>query len=136
MPWLYRRAGSQQSQARPGARRRRRHMDIADWLKGLGLAQYAAAFLENDITEAVLPKLTGEDLKDLGVATVGHRRMLLDAIAASTADSKAPDVTATPTPGPEPQAERRQLTVMFCDLVDSTALSARLDPEDMREVVG
>ncbi len=111
-------------------------MDIADWLKGLGLAQYAAAFRENDITEALLPKLTGEDLKDLGVATVGHRRMLLDAIAASTADSKAPDVAAGPTPGPEPQAERRQLTVMFCDLVGSTALSARLDPEDLRAVIG
>ena len=111
-------------------------MDIADWLKGLGLAQYAAAFRENDITEALLPKLTGEDLKDLGVATVGHRRMLLDAIAALTADSKAPDAAAGPTPGPEPQAERRQLTVMFCDLVGSTALSARLDPEDLRAVIG
>ena len=111
-------------------------MDIADLLKGLGLAQYAAAFRENDITEALLPKLTGEDLKDLGVATVGHRRMLLDAIAASTADSKAPDFAAGPTPGPKPQAERRQLTVMFCDLVGSTALSARLDPEDLRAVIG
>ena len=111
-------------------------MDIADWLKGLGLAQYAAAFRENDITEALLPKLTGEDLKDLGVATVGHRRMLLDAIAASTADGKAPDAATARTPGPEPQAERRQLTVMFCDLVGSTALSARLDPEDLRAVIG
>ena len=110
-------------------------MDIADWLKGLGLAQYATAFRENDITEVLLPKLTGEDLKDLGVATVGHRRMLLDAIAASTADRKAPDAAAAPTPGPEPQAERRQLTVMFCDLVGSTALAARLDPEDLRGLI-
>ena len=106
-------------------------MDIADWLRGLGLAQDAAAFRENDITGVDLPKLTWEDLKDIGVATVGHRRTLLDAIAASSATQGA-DAAAPPTPGPEPQAERRQLTVMFCDLVGSTALSARLDPEDLR----
>ncbi len=155
-------------------------MDIAGWLKGLGLAQYAAAFRENDISEALLPKLTGEDLKDLGVATVGHRRMLLDAIAALGASDAPPALRPSiapaggsplPTPGtpapvsstgqalagahglnpwaegPRPGApplagegrvgaERRQLTVMFCDLVGSTALSARLDPEDLRAVIG
>src|ERR1700758_4250659 len=111
-------------------------MDIAAWLRSLGLERYEPPFRENDITEALLPKLTGEDLKDLGVATVGHRRVLLDAIAAATADSKAPDAAATPTPGPEPQAERRQLTVMFCDLVGSTALAVRLDPEDLRGIIG
>ncbi len=108
-------------------------MDIAAWLASLGLAQYAAAFAKNDITEALLPKLTGEDLKDLGVTSIGHRRLLLDAIATLTA---APGVAVAPPATPEPQAERRQLTVMFCDLVGSTALSARLDAEDLRAVIG
>ena len=108
-------------------------MDIAAWLGSLGLPQYAAAFAENDITEALLPKLTGEDLKDLGVTSIGHRRLLLDAIATLTA---APGIAVAPPAPPEPQAERRQLTVMFCDLVGSTALSARLDPEDLRAVIG
>src|SRR5271169_1832556 len=112
-------------------------MDIADWLKGLGLAQYAAAFRENDITEAVLPELTAEDLKDLGVGSVGHRRVLLKAIAALGASSSpSPPEAAAASAAPPAEAERRQLTVMFCDLVGSTALSARLDPEDMREVIG
>src|SRR5215467_12446533 len=97
---LCRRAGSRQSQARPAARRRRRRMDIADWLKGLGLAQYAAAFCENDITEALLPELTGEDLKDLGVGSVGHRRTLLKAIAALRGD--APQYVAEPEPAAAP----------------------------------
>jgi class 3 adenylate cyclase/tetratricopeptide (TPR) repeat protein len=73
---------------------------------------------------------------DLAAPSIGHRRMLLDAIAALTAESKGSDGAATPSPAPEPQAERRQLTVMFCDLVGSTALSARLDPEDLRAVIG
>jgi hypothetical protein len=86
------------------------------------------------ISEALLPKLTAEDLKDLGVTSIGHRRMMLDAIAALSA---APTVAvAPPTPAPQPQAERRQLTVMFCRLVGSTALSARLDAEDLRAVIG
>jgi class 3 adenylate cyclase len=108
-------------------------MDVAAWLEGLGLAQYAAAFAENDITEALPPKLTGEDLDDLGVTLIGHRRILLDAIAVLTVGSSVP--VAPPAPAPEPQAERRQLTVLFCDLVGSTALSARLDPEDLRAVI-
>src|SRR5262249_36640150 len=112
-------------------------MDIADWLAGLGLAQYAAAFRENDITEALLPELTAEDLKDLGVGSVGHRRSLLKAIAALRSDP--PRYVAETEPDAAPTrsaAERRPLTVMFCDLVGSTALSARLDPEDLRAVIG
>src|SRR5262245_5786287 len=112
-------------------------MDIADWLAGLGLAQYANAFRENDITEALLPELTADDLKDLGVGSVGHRRSLLKAIAALRSDP--PRYVAETEPAAAPAggaAERRQLTVMFCDLVGSTALSARLDPEALRAVIG
>src|SRR6266851_1426063 len=112
-------------------------MDIAEWLRGLGLEQYEPAFRANEIDARVLPSLTAEDLKDLGVGLVGHRRRLLDAIAAL--GSPLPH---TPPPAPPAgegrvgvEAERRQLTVMFCDLVGSTELSARLDPEDLREVI-
>jgi class 3 adenylate cyclase len=113
---------------------------ITDWLHGLGLEQYIAAFRENDIDAAVLPRLTAEDLRELGVASVGHRRRLLDAITALGAPAPAADVSGLPakttvTLEPKGDAERRQLTVMFCDLVDSTALAARLDPEDLREVI-
>jgi class 3 adenylate cyclase/tetratricopeptide (TPR) repeat protein len=114
-------------------------MDVADWLKGLGLAQYAAAFRENDITQTLLPELTADDLKDLGVSTVGHRRTILKAIASlslETASSPSALGSQPPVAASEPRAERRQLTVMFCDLVGSTALSARLDPEDLRAVIG
>src|SRR5215470_18002469 len=115
-------------------------MDLGGWLRSLGLGQYEAAFRENEIDDTVLPSLTAEDLKDLGVSIVGHRRKLLDAIAASRADanSNAPPSEALPPVGRSAKdaAERRQLTVMFCDLVGSTALSARLDPEDMREIIG
>src|SRR6266516_4888026 len=114
-------------------------MDVGSWLRGLGVGQYEAAFRENAIDDTVLPNLTAEDLKDLGVGIVGHRRKLLDAIAALRADAsaKAPrpealpaaDITAKDT------AERRQVTVMFSDLVGSTALSVRMDPEDLREVI-
>ena len=107
-------------------------MDIAAWLHGLGLAQYETAFRENAIDSALLPNLTAEDLKDLGVILVGHRRRLLDAIAALRAESVAPPTADSAGSAPE----RRQLTVMFCDLVGSTPLSARLDPEDLREIVG
>src|SRR5215469_1091782 len=112
-------------------------MDIAAWLDSLGLGQYEQAFRENEIDERVLPNLTAEDLKDLGVKLVGHRRRLLDAIGAL--GTSAPVVLAnagTVETAPRSDAERRQLTVMFCDLVDSTALSARLDPEDLRDVIG
>jgi class 3 adenylate cyclase len=108
-------------------------MDVAAWLRGLGLERYAAAFRDNEIDWEAVPKLTAEDLKDLGVVLGGHRRKLLEAIAALRGESgpqrpAADHVASTP--------ERRQLTVMFCDLVGSTALSARLDPEDLREVIG
>jgi len=106
-------------------------VDIAAWLRGLGLEQYEAAFRANEIDAGVLPSLTAEDLRDLGVTLVGHRRRLLDAIAAL-----APKPAALADLAARAAAERRQLTVMFCDLVGSTALSARLDPEDLREVIG
>jgi class 3 adenylate cyclase/predicted ATPase len=112
-------------------------MDVGAWLRSLGLERYEAAFRENEIDETVLPALTAEDLKDLGVVVVGHRRKLLDAIAALRADAKAPlpDVDLTIDRLPKEDAERRQVTVMFSDLVGSTALSARMDPEDLREVI-
>ena len=114
-------------------------MDIGGWLRSLGLERYEAAFRENEIDETVLPSLTAEDLKDLGVGIVGHRRKLLDAIAVlrAYASAKAPTAEAPPTLSKSPQdtAERRQVTVMFSDLVGSTALSARMDPEDLREVI-
>ena len=117
-------------------------MDVVVWLRSLGLEEYEAAFRENKINERVLPNLTQEDLKEIGVGPVGHRRILLEAIAALRADgsAKAPSVDPTPSPArpslaAEDRAERRQVTVMFCDLVGSTALSARMDPEDLREVI-
>src|ERR1700756_3177134 len=114
-------------------------MDIADWLKGLGLQQYELSFRENDIDADVLPGLTSEDLKDLGVTVVGHRRKLLMAAAALRGGgpaSAAPGKATGAHAAGEPQAERRQLTVMFCDLVGSTALSTKLDPEDLRSIIG
>ena len=117
-------------------------MDIVFWLRGLGLGKYEAVFRENDIDETVLPGLTEEHLKQLGVASIGHRVKLLDAIAAlrDDASGKAPPADVATTSGvlsvsPEDRAERRQVTVMFSDLVGSTALSARMDPEDLREVI-
>ena len=114
-------------------------MDIGGWLRSLGLDRYEAAFRENEIDDTVLPTVTAEDLKDLGVGIVGHRRKLLDAIAVlrAYASAKAPTAEAPPTLPKSPQdtAERRQVTVMFSDLVGSTALSARMDPEDLREVI-
>jgi class 3 adenylate cyclase len=117
-------------------------MDIVVWLRSLGLGKYEALFRENDIDETILPNLTAEDLKELGVASLGHRRKLLDAIAAlrNDASGKPPSVepattSSTPSAHPEDRAERRQVTVMFSDLVGSTALSGRMDPEDLREVI-
>jgi len=117
-------------------------MDIVVWLRSLGLGKYEAAFRENDIDETVLPNLTAEDLKELGVTALGHRRKLLDAIAAlrNNASGKTPSTDAAtassaPSVSPEERAERRQVRVMFSDLVGSTALSARMDPEDLREVI-
>ena len=110
------------------------------WLRSLGLGKYEAAFRENEIDETVLPSLTHETLKELGVTAVGHRLKLLDAIAALRSEGKPSAVdpattSSAPSAYPEDRAERRQVTVMFSDLVGSTALSARVDPEDLREVI-
>jgi class 3 adenylate cyclase len=117
-------------------------MDVVVWLRGLGLGKYEAAFRENEIDETVLPTLTHENLKELGVTALGHRLKLLDAITALRADTSAKaasgDATMAPSAlrvAPEDRAERRQVTVMFSDLVGSTALSASMDPEDLREVI-
>jgi predicted ATPase/class 3 adenylate cyclase len=112
--------------------------DIAAWLERVGLGQHAELFRANDITAAVLPELTDEDLRQLGLS-LGHRRLLLKAIndraqAASEA-ALLPPASAGEATILRPEAERRQLTVMFVDLVGSTALAARLDPEDMRAVI-
>jgi class 3 adenylate cyclase len=114
-------------------------MDIGRWLRSLGLERYEAAFRDNEIDDSVLPTITAEDLKDLGVDVVGHRRKLLNAIAALRTDAGAMQPT-TESPSkaetlPQDTAERRQVTVMFSDLVGSTALSAQMDPEDLREVI-
>ena len=110
-------------------------MDLAAWLKGLGLERYVPAFSENDIDAEILPKLTADDLVGLGVTSIGHRRKLLDAIAALGSEGSVPVPRARRLNAPA-GAERRQLTVLFCDLVGSTALASRLDPEDLREVLG
>ena len=115
--------------------------DIAQWLEGLGLGQYAQAIADNDIDFEVLPRLTEDDFRDVGLS-IGHRRRLQAAIQQLSAASPNVDVSSDSHPlVPEEnvvltEAERRQLTVMFCDLVGSTALSARLDPEDMRAIIG
>jgi hypothetical protein len=112
-------------------------MDIAAWLKELDLAQYAAAFRDNAIEAEILPDLTDTDLEKLGVL-LGHRKRLLRAIAALAEAGAAASPKGRPGeafPAAPAAAERRQLTVMFCDLVGSTALSARLDPEELREVI-
>ena len=116
-------------------------MDAVVWLRSLGLGKYEAAFRENEIDETVLPTLTADDLKDLGVAALGDRRKLLDAIAALRTDERkasSADIATTsraPRVSPEDRAERRHVTVMFSDLIGFTALSGRIDPEDLREVI-
>ena len=108
-------------------------MDIGEWLRSLGLERYEPAFRENEIDWEALPRVTVEDLKDLGVVLGSHRRKLIDAIATL---GGSPPVGVAEPPIARAEVERRQLTVMFCDLVGSTALSARFDPEDLREIVG
>jgi class 3 adenylate cyclase/predicted ATPase len=117
-------------------------MDVAAWLQELGLAQYQAAFASHDIDTTILPDLTAEDLINVGVTSIGHRRRLLTAIAAlsgsTAAEHAAPPVAAPASPmasASGSDAERRQLTVMFCDIVGSTALSTRFDPEDLRDII-
>jgi len=107
---------------------------VADWLASIGLSEYAQRFADNAIDLSVICDLTEQDLKELGVL-LGHRRKLLRAIAELDGVAPAPTKTAT-KPELRDEAERRQLTVMICDLVGSTALSARLDPEDLRRVIG
>ena len=114
-------------------------MDVGAWLRGLGLGQYEGTFRDSEIEADVLPELTESDLEKLGLP-LGPRKRVLKAIAnlnettASGAARLPPPGVARPSPA-EDTAERRQLTVMFCDLAGSTALSARLDPEDMRQVI-
>jgi len=120
-------------------------VDISTWLHGIGMQQYEQAFRDNAIDEEVLRELTTDDLRDLGVNLVGHRRKLLAAIAVLRSVvpvSGVPSASIEPKrhgqdTGAQPrEAERRQVTVMFCDLVGSTPLSARLDPEDLRGIIG
>jgi len=106
---------------------------IAEWLVSIGLSEYAQRFADNGIDLSVIRDLTEQDLKDLGVV-LGHRRRILRAIAELDGVAPAPTETA-PEPPLRDAPERRHLTVMICDLVGSTALSARLDPEDMRAVI-
>src|SRR6202042_1892495 len=122
-------------------------VDVASWLRNLGLERYQAAFHENDVDAEVLPTLTAEELKDIGVSSIRHRRRLLEAIAAlrpkSVPDEAPTRVSSSPvsadaserSDASETTAERRPLSVMFCDLIGSTALSSRLDAEDLREVI-
>jgi class 3 adenylate cyclase len=119
-------------------------MDVAAWLRGLGLERYLVAFRHNEIDWGVLPRLTSDDLREIGVVAIGHRRRLLDAIAALSAETPTVGSPESPLHNPPPrvgegrmgpEAERRQLSVMFCDLVGSTELSTRLDLEDLREVI-
>src|SRR5579864_2445326 len=114
--------------------------NVGEWLHELGLDQYAAAFRDNDIDGDILPDLTADDLIGLGVTSIGHRRKLLAAIA-GLREAPLPEAAVAPSPAPaEPAdstgAERRLLTIMFCDVVGSTELATRLDPEDLREVIG
>src|SRR5262245_24929397 len=113
---------------------------LSDWLRNLGLSEYAQRFIENGIDFSVLPDLTEQDLKDLEVL-LGHRRKLLRAVAELDSPSSVASMAALPSVGPSPQTaseaagERRHLTIMFCDLVGSTSISARLDAEEWRDLV-
>ena len=111
---------------------------IADWLEKLGLSEYTQRFAENHIDFTILPDLTDQDLEKIGVASLGHRRKLLGAITDLEAGEKSAAAIAVAAPAAPrllETAERRQVTVMFSDLVGSTALSARMDPEDLREII-
>src|ERR1700734_4076522 len=115
-------------------------MDVGGWLRGLGLGQYEEKFRDNKIDADLLPRLTVDDLKDIGVSVVGDRRRLLDAIAVIAGAGRPADLPASPTKsapskGLEASAECRPITVMFCDLVGSTSLAAKLDAEDWRNLV-
>jgi hypothetical protein len=107
-------------------------MDVGGWLRNLGLGQYEALFRASEIDADILPELTEVDLEKLGVP-LGHRKRLLRAISGLSAAETLTAPSASTGAKPHDAAERRQLTVMFCDLVGSTALSARFDPEELRE---
>ena len=119
---------------------------IADWLQKLGLGQYAQRFAENDISFSILPDLTDQHLEKMGVASLGHRLQLLRAIAELTSREKEAPKPAGPTtaaiaaptvtPSAEAIGERRHVTVLFCDLADSTGISSKLDAEEWRDLVG
>ncbi len=114
--------------------------EIADWLEKLGFGQYAQRFAENDIDFDILSDLTDQDLEKIGVTSLGHRRKLLRAIAnLKVVEQTTPAIAVAAAPPATPRAvdsaERRQVTVMFSDLVGWTALSARIDPEDLREII-
>jgi class 3 adenylate cyclase len=112
-------------------------MDVVALLRGLGLEGYAPAFAASDIDGEVLPELTADDLIGLGVTSIGHRRKLLAAITALRSEAPQPVTEVAPVAAATSgEAERRQLTVMFCDLVGSTPLAARFDPEDLRDIIG
>ena len=109
-------------------------MDVGAWLRALGLGQYETTFRESEIDAEVLPDLTEGDLSQLGLP-LGHRKRLLKAIAAlGTGETAANPPSPAPAPSPA-TAERRPITVMFCDLVGSTSLAAKLDAEDWRTLV-
>ena len=109
--------------------------EVVDWLKTLGMSEYAERFAENKINMSALRYLTDQDLKDIGIP-LGHRRIMLAEISALAGSAAATHEPAARTElKPQDAAERRQVTVMFSDLVGSTALSARMDPESLREVI-
>ena len=121
-------------------------IEITNWLRGLGLERYAPTFRDNDIDSEILPELTTDDLIGLGITSIGHRRKLLAAISAlrevgtTPARAQPPQVAPREMPRHSPladiaPAERRQLTIMFCDLVGSTELATRLDPEDLSDII-
>ena len=115
-------------------------MDVAGWLRGLGLGQYEERFRDNKIDAELLPRLTADDLKEIGVSALGDRLRLLDAIATLAgakppADFAVSSSKSAPPKSPQISAERRPITVMFCDLVGSTSLVAKLDAEDWRNLV-
>jgi class 3 adenylate cyclase len=112
-------------------------MDVANWLRALGLERYEATFRENDVGPELLPTLTADDLKEIGVTSFGHRRHLLEAIAKLRSDAPSQETVRSidDDQASIPTGERRQLTVMFCDLVGSTALSEKLDPEQLRSLL-
>src|ERR1700722_9990019 len=115
-------------------------MDVGGWLRGLRLGQYETSFRDNKINADLLPRLTNDDLKEIGVSALGDRLQLLDAIAALAGAKPTADVSPSqsgpPSPkGPAFSAERRPIAVMFCDLVGSTSMAAKLDAEDWRTLV-